>query len=234
MKIAILSDIHGNKFALEQVLLDLKKRQCDVVLCLGDYLGYYYWPNQVVDMLRALDNSFFIKGNHEDIYFRASQDIDYRKNIKEKYGLGIEFALSEMTEENKLFLSRLEEQKIIKLDGLKIGMFHGSPLDINEYVYPDATEAKLAQLTQANLDVVLLGHTHHQFVSSKHNILFINPGSVGQARDVRGLAAYAILNTSNNSVTPIRLPYDESLVVNKIKKVEKKADKMVKALKGCI
>jgi putative phosphoesterase len=222
MKIAIVSDIHGNIFALQEVIEDLKKRKCEVVLCLGDYLGYYYWPNQVIDILRALESPFLIRGNHEE----------YRKQLIARYGHGIEIALSEISDDNKQFLLGLDAEKVVELDGIKIGMYHGSQLGIDDYVYPDVNVDKLGEVMKPDVDVILLGHTHHQFVSYFKNKLLINPGSVGQARDVRGLAAYAIFNTKNRSVTPVRLNYNKSSVVNKIKKIESNSNSMLKALSG--
>lgn len=232
MKIAIISDVHGNITALEEVIKDVKKRKCDVILCLGDYLGYYYWPNQVIDALRSFECIYFIRGNHEDMYFRASKDMAFRKQLIQKYGHGIEVALSEMSDENNRFLLSLDADRVLVLDGIKIGMYHGSQSGISDYVYPDVGLAKLDQVMRTEVDVVLLGHTHHQFVSFCRNKLLINPGSVGQARDVRGLAAYTIFNTKNYSVTPIRLDYDKSKIINIIQENELNVDMMLKALNG--
>jgi len=85
MKVAILSDVHSNIYALQEVIKDIKNRKCDFILCLGDYIGYYYWPNEVIDLLRSMKNTFFIRGNHEDIYFNSLQDSSFRKNILDKY-----------------------------------------------------------------------------------------------------------------------------------------------------
>ena len=80
--------------------------------------------------------------------------------------------------------------------------------------------------------MVLFGHTHHQFVSYFNKTLIINPGSVGQARDVRGLAAYAIYDTKSKAVLPIRIKYDISSLVGAIVKIEKNQKKMLIAIKG--
>lgn len=232
MKIAIISDIHGNISALREVMKDIERRKCHVILGLGDYVGYYYWPNQVIDILRGVNNAFYIKGNHENMYFQSQSDSELRQNIKRKYGCGIEVALAELSHENRLFLENLSETQVVSLGGKKIGMFHGSPNDVNEYIYPDAGRDKLDLITSEKLDVILMGHTHYQFISTCNQTLLINPGSVGQSRDVRGLAAYAIYNTSNDSVQPVRVNYDKSLILNKIKNIESDHSSMALALSG--
>lgn len=235
MKVAILSDVHSNIYALEEVIKDIKNRKCDFILCLGDYIGYYYWPNEVIDLLRSMKHTFFIRGNHEDIYFNSLQDSSFRKNILDKYGSGNDYSISEITMENRTFLQSLDDSKIIVLDGIKIAMYHGSPIDINDYVYPDSDFTKHQTLIDDDIALVLLGHTHHQFISCKGSTLIVNPGSVGQARDVRGLASYAVFDTLNKTVIPVRLSYKHDLIINKINKVEKlRAKALVSSISGVI
>lgn len=232
MKVAIISDIHGNISALSAVLSDIKKRKCEAVFCLGDYVGYYYWPNDVLNKLRELDSAFFIKGNHEDIYFKSLESVAFRRQIKAKYGKGIESAIEQLSDENIKFLKSLSESKEVNYSGMKFCMHHGSPRKADEYIYPDAPIELLESFSSVDANVILLGHTHHQFSVKVHDRLIINPGSVGQARDVRGLAAYSILNLNNMVVTAIRLPYDLSKVIEVISRLEVNKLKMKKALVG--
>ena len=88
--------------------------------------------------------------------------------------------------------------------------------------------------TNNKFNVILFGHTHHQFVSYFNNTLIINPGSVGQSRDIRGLAAYSIYSTDSGVVLPLRIKYDTSSLVSKIKEIEKKAEKMLIAIQGIV
>jgi len=235
MKVAIISDIHANISALSVVLDDIEKRKCGAVFCLGDYIGYYYWPNEVLNVLRGLDVAFFIKGNHEDLFFKSIEDKDFRKKIQIKYGLGIECAIDNLTKENLSFLQSLEASKEVMFSGVRFSMHHGSPCSIDEYVYPDATKEKLGFFAdKVDAEVILLGHTHHQYSAQINNRLIINPGSVGQARDVRGLAAYSILNLQNMVVTTVRLLYDFSKIMDVIDRMEGSKNKMKKALIGSL
>ena len=232
MKIAIISDIHSNIKALEAVLKDIQNRQCDAILCLGDLVGYYYWPEEVVNLLMNCENVYSIKGNHEEMLFASLNDFKVRENLNKKYGLGIDYACKKLSDTSLSFLKGLESSMDLILEGIKIGMFHGSPFSLNQYIYQDANKETFFNITNNKFDLILLGHTHHQFVSYFNDTLIINPGSVGQSRDVRGLAAYSIYNTDSGAVLPLRIKYDQSSLISKIKEVEKKPEKMLLAIQG--
>ncbi len=63
MRIAIISDIHGNLAALEAVLKDIASRNCDKIYCLGDVIGYGPNPNECLEVVRTLDAC--VLGNHD-------------------------------------------------------------------------------------------------------------------------------------------------------------------------
>ena len=65
MKLAILSDIHANKFALDAVLQDIKEEAVQKIIIAGDLIGYYYWPCEVVSTCMNDKRILCIKGNHE-------------------------------------------------------------------------------------------------------------------------------------------------------------------------
>jgi len=232
MKIAIISDVHSNIEAFKAVLKDINERRCDVILCLGDLVGYYYWPEEVVNLLMNTDNVYAIKGNHEEMYFESLSDLKYKESINKKYGSGIDYACDKISNNSLSYLKGLKSSMDLTLDGKNLGMFHGSPFSIDQYVYPDSNQETFFNVTNNKFDVVLFGHTHHQFVSYFNKTLIINPGSVGQARDVRGLAAYAIYDTKSEAVLPIRIKYDIRSLVDAIAKIEKNQRKMLIAIKG--
>jgi len=69
MKIGIFADIHGNIYAFENVWKELKKETCDHYLFLGDICGYYYYQNEIIEIIRSMKNLISIIGNHDDIFF---------------------------------------------------------------------------------------------------------------------------------------------------------------------
>ena len=116
------------------------------------------------DSLMNIENVYSIKGNHEEMLFASLKDLKVREDIKKKYGLGIDYACEKLSDTSLSFLEGLESSMDLILDGKSIGMFHGSPSSINQYIYPDANQETFFNITNNKLNVVLFGHTHHQFV----------------------------------------------------------------------
>ena len=67
MKIGVISDIHANIFALDNVLKEMSKYDVSKILVAGDLIGYYYWPKEVVSRLMTDEDVFCIAGNHEKL-----------------------------------------------------------------------------------------------------------------------------------------------------------------------
>ena len=70
MRIALLGDIHGNSFALAAVLEAARAAHVEKLLITGDFVGYYFWPREVLDMLDDWDVAA-VRGNHEDMLVDA-------------------------------------------------------------------------------------------------------------------------------------------------------------------
>jgi putative phosphoesterase len=93
---------------------------------------------------------------------------------------------------------------MLTLDGIRIAMFHGAPWDdprgtSASYLYPD-DEQQLRRLAQVEADVIVLGHTHRAFAKSVDEVLVVNPGSCGEARDGTRNLTCAILDTASREV----------------------------------
>jgi len=87
MKIAILSDIHGNDTALKAVLMEIDKLGVDKILFLGDYVGYYYTPDIIFDLIKDYDKEL-IKGNHELLLEQALDNHERALAIQKKIWFG--------------------------------------------------------------------------------------------------------------------------------------------------
>ena len=71
MRVAVISDIHANAVALRSIEEVLE--QADVIMCLGDFVGYYCEVNEVIDIMRSLD-AISVLGNHDDFLLRGCKD----------------------------------------------------------------------------------------------------------------------------------------------------------------
>ncbi len=219
MKIAILSDLHGNIEAFEQVLIKAQNEGIAKFLFLGDFIGYYYWPEKVIDLLLTL-NFISIQGNHERILQGLIKGEIDKKTILNKYGSGHEYALNKLSKDQIDFLINLPTSLHVEIDGCYFRLCHGSPVDPDEYIYPDNSIDSLNKYNVPQADFVLIGHSHYQFIHRNTDSLLVNVGSVGQSRSTGGLAQWAIVNTQSKSVQLISTPYDASELIKQSTQID--------------
>ncbi len=176
MRIAAISDIHGNLRALDAVLADIKRRGADVTVNLGDILSGPLQPTETANRLMALDLPT-IRGNHE------RQVLTYSRG---RMGPSDGFAADSLSETHKAWLASLPTE--LRLDG-DVLLCHGTPHDDLTYfletVAPDgwraATRAEADERAgDARASLILCGHTHMPRVMRlSDGRLVVNPGSVG-------------------------------------------------------
>lgn len=219
VRIAVISDVHSNIFALEAVLKDIEKRKnIDEIICLGDIVGYYPFPNECIELIQE-KCSVTMLGNHEAgvvgdepaFYFNptAYQVITWTKeNLKTK---------------NLNWIARLPRKKTIERNGKKIFLVHGSPFQIFDYFDSNNEQQWKQMLKEASektkTDMLFVGHTHVPLKSKYKKYYFLNPGSVGQPRNGKPGAYYSIVNTTPVSINMIHLKYDHSPIQEKIKEL---------------
>jgi len=212
-RIAILSDIHGNSVALAAVLDDIKRQKIDECFVLGDLVGYYHRPREVLELLQESGlECAMIRGNHERMLEHALQGGISWADIRRKYGSGLAIAARELSREVLEELLSLPDQRLEERDGRRFLICHGAPNDVDRYIYPDAP-AEAFHFQGVAADYVLLGHTHYPMLRSGEKYCVVNPGSVGQARTRGGVADWCILNTDNDVITMRQTPYDVDAVV---------------------
>lgn len=207
MKIAVLSDIHGNSVALKAVIRELKKKKITECIILGDFIGYYYHPDEVIRLL--LNNQLSIsavRGNHERMMQKVLTGELMVRDITNKYGHGLEFAKNQMDDRILHRIISLPDKIIVKKDGIKICVSHGTPNNPDQYVYPD-TKISEFEFGDIRTDFILMGHTHYPMIRYYRNMIIVNPGSVGQARNYGGVANWCTINSKNSIVTMYHTPY---------------------------
>jgi putative phosphoesterase len=219
MKIGVLSDIHSNAYALKEVLRVAEKENVEKLLILGDIVGYYYEPEVVMEMLSNYDHDM-IKGNHEVILENLIKGNLSFDSVREKYGSGHKLAIHKLDDKQITTLLGLPEKKTIVIDGISFLMSHGSPWDADYYVYPDASIDDLTRCDSPDHDFVLIGHTHHSFCYKNKKSMLLNPGSVGQSRQVGGVATWAIINTLNKCFEMKSTPYPVNILQAEIAQID--------------
>jgi len=199
-RLALLADIHSNLPALKAVLVRLEQVNADEVAFAGDLVGYYPWPNEVVSAGKKIFDHA-VMGNHD--YSVLTGDFRGYNPIAAQAD---QLNVKAMRKESLNYLSSLKITDEFYFEGLKILMIHGSPDNpLFQYVYPE-----YADRLKADCDVLVLGHTHVQFVKKVRDFYVINPGSVGQPRDGNPLPALAVMDVKGNefSFELIRVAYN--------------------------
>jgi diadenosine tetraphosphatase ApaH/serine/threonine PP2A family protein phosphatase len=226
LRALLLSDIHGNLEALDACLAAAPAH--DLVVNLGDVVGYGASPNEVSERSRGL-GKFFVRGNHD----KAAAAVSDLAEFNPLAGLAALWTRAQLTAENMDWLRTLPPGPI-QIDGLSGAQFvHGSPLDEDEYLV--TPHDALEPLLTAAVPVTFFGHTHLQgcFLSNGISTEFfrppyqtvgqpetaaiplredarylVNPGSVGQPRDGDWRAAFALFDSDTRIVTFYRVPYN--------------------------
>lgn len=230
MKIAVISDIHGNYDALVEVLNKAKKEGVEHLLVLGDIVGYYYHPDKILNALAEWSFDI-IKGNHEKILKDLIVDPSLYESIRLKYGNGHQEAINKLTKEQLEFLKDLPETKSVQFDDTSLLMCHGSPWSNDYYIYPDCENEVILKCDSSAHDFVLIGHSHYAFAIKNAKSILINPGSVGQSRQIGGKASWCIINTVNRCFQMLSTDYNTEKLISEVKEKDPEIKYLTKILK---
>ena len=201
MKVLIKSDIHGNFAALDAI-----REEADKVFCLGDMVNYGPYPRECIARVQALTDNV-VRGNHDNA---ISRDVDCGCSIKYKElsDAGKIYTKGILNKDEKDYLANLPVTLHTEINGTGFLFSHGSPGgDMYKYLRPDVSQKELEdELKDIHADIVFIGHTHLPMVRKIHDVIVVNPGSVGQPRDGVPMASYAVWEDGSISIK--RVPYD--------------------------
>ncbi len=212
MKIGVISDIHANLPALESVLSEFDEQGISEILCAGDLVGYYPYPNQVLKIVSSR-NIKSIRGNHDEAILTKMP-----QNYNNIATTTLNWTRKKITGRSKEILKQVPVERVEKYGPLSIYMVHGSPCHpLTEYIYPEDIDREFVSdnLLKAP-DFLVVGHTHQQFSKKIDETIVLNPGSVGQPRDRDSTAAYAVIDTEFGSATLYRTAYNMSETQDKL------------------
>ncbi|MGE0071823.1 MAG: metallophosphoesterase [Thiomonas sp.] len=179
MRIAIVSDIHGNLPALDAVLADIARRGADLMVDCGDLLSGPLWPRETAERLMAL-NLPTIAGNHERQLLACAQ---------QRGGSGDQYAFEQTTAAQHQWLAALPA-RLQPARG--VVMIHGRPDSDLDYLLDTVDAAEPAGVRMAtpeevrqrlagiDAELVVCGHSHHPgMMQLPGGPLVVNAGSVG-------------------------------------------------------
>jgi len=217
-KIAVLSDVHSNMIAYDAVLEDLENQDYDIVMSLGDLVGYYTQPVEVLEASRDLFD-FRVMGNH-DFAAIEPQDLMY-STLNNAAKKAIDHNKEELELVHKGYLAQQPMKMVLKTPYGSITAVHGDPLTIFGYIYgknkAEMESEVLKALSHTNTKYLFVGHTHIQgYYRAKNGKVYLNPGAVGQPRDNDKRAAYAIIDLKTGDINLKRVEYDIDSVVSQV------------------
>jgi len=178
MRIALISDIHGNEVALEAVLADIAQHGADQVVCLGDVATLGPRPEAVLARLRDA-GCLCILGNHDA--FLLDPELIHTYTEAPIIVQAVDWCRSRLGAAELDFIRGFAPTRRLVLDaGCELLLFHGSPRSHMEDLLATTSESKLDEaLAGASATAMAGGHTHIQMLRQHRGILLVNPGSVG-------------------------------------------------------
>lgn len=246
MKYAIISDVHGNAYALKLALEDARREGAEGFLFAGDYCISMPWANEALTLIRSIPNAHVIRGNDES-HLDVPDGDDGQFEVSR-------WCAKTITPENRAWLDALPETLDLTLEGVPVHMAHSSESFVGKalharfrtsrlpFYYPDgpiprdvltadfrafaATGGLAEAIGRLSPGVYIFGHNHIQTWGDFGGRVLVNPGSVGLPLDCgeQG-AAYSLMTIENGvvSVEERRVPYDLECLIGKIRETSQYA-----------
>ena len=229
MRLGILSDIHGNRHALEAVLIELEARGIDRLICLGDVVGYGPEPEACLDLLLQRE-AVMILGNHEEAVLRPEVASGFRDAARE----AIAWTRRRLRRDRPDLMDCIASLPGMTYLGGAVMCVHDSPAPSGPRYLVTGRDAVDA-FAGVDVPICLIGHTHlptafrHVPPTGEHDLggvhvesrrslrriqvdasqrWIVNPGSVGQPRDGDPRASCAILDLATGILEWERVAYD--------------------------
>lgn len=228
MRIAFISDIHGNFTALQAVIADIKGQGVDQFICLGDTVSLGPQPREALGALRDL-NGIYIKGNHDGAILDPSKAAQFE--IAEHLIPDLHWCRERLTSDDFEFIKSFKNtHAFIFPNGMQLLAFHGSPISPTDIIQATTPPELLDKyFAGQNASVFIGGHSHIQMHRRYGKKLILNSGSVGNAFEfpyspgkpprLLPWAEYAIIEQSGNSFhVDLRRIYFETAELLKIVK----------------
>ena len=224
VRLAVLSDVHGNATALEAVRKALKKEKPDAVIVAGDHIMNGPEPSAAIDALREMESAgaTIVQGN-TDV---AVADFDYAAafpwftdGIPDTHRAAAEWAHDEIGDERLGWLRRLPSERRLMLDETMVLACHASPgsqtQGFDAQLDPSVV---LERVSRTDARVICCGHTHVPDVHDLGWKLIVNDGSAGYVFDGDPTASWALIEIDGDRVTADvrRTEFDTMTVSNAI------------------
>lgn len=198
MRVAVISDIHGNYKALEAFLTYIEDRNIDAVIGLGDYVTDSPYPRRTLSMIYEMEKKYpcyLLRGNREE-YLLDNRRQDQGWHICSPNG-ALYYTYQNITQTDLDWMEAMPSERVLQLDDCPaLTICHGAPGVIRGNFQFDMP-LKEQSMEQLQTSYLLGGHTHHQELSRLFGKTYLNPGSLGMPIDERGRHAQFALIEGN-------------------------------------
>jgi predicted phosphodiesterase len=224
MRYGIITDIHGNLEALQEVLKECRAKRVQTLLCAGDIVGYGASPKECVALIRQW-KAVVVAGNHD---WAVSGRLDF-SHFTEDGKAAIEWTRSFVSLEDIAFLNSLE----LSVKNKDAILAHASLHQPGQFMYMTNVAKIIPSFALMDVPVCFIGHTHvpgiyvesdQKFYDLKDSTIeidlknkyIVNAGSVGQPRDGNPMASFCLYDTELKMIELRRVPYDIASAQQKI------------------
>ena len=234
MKLAFISDIHGNAIALKAVLQDIEKKRVDKIYVLGDLCYRGPEPKRSVDLVRSLHTDV-IKGNADEWVVRGVREGEVPDKVLEIMNVERDWTVSLLDETDLDYLDSLPNEMKGEVEGIGFHAFHATPSSLFDVVLPseddEALQAKL--IASEEFQIYIYAHIHKPYIRYLNGKVVMNIGSVGLPLDGLTKSSYGIveINDGNFSTSIERIEFDFEKVMEKYKEVDYPNEKMVETIR---
>ena len=203
MKIAVISDIHANLVALQEVVKDMTNEGCERVICLGDIVLAGPQPKETIDFIKQQD-WLVIQGNTDKLIVDFGSEV--LEMLQQRFPViakSIVDDIAQLTDDDIAYLNELPPQVMLEVEGLNLHLVHGSPRANNEDIMPNMPLETIEEIiSDTTADLILCGHTHIPCgYQTNGNQTVVNVGSVGRPMTPTPLACYVVLEIENGKFT---------------------------------
>lgn len=206
----IIADIHGNYHALDRVM---KKVEFDILLCCGDLVVDYPFPEECINTLKASCTHMCLGNNDYNVAYGQKGSVyvgERYAHLAEDLDRATDLTIGLISADSRSYLKELPRECQFALDGISFYMNHTAPhMPLHHYLDLNTPQSELAKVYEdIQADVIFTGHTHLAYVKKFKNKFLINPGSVGEPRDGDPRASFAVFDSATGRIELGRLEYD--------------------------
>lgn len=227
MKIGLISDIHGNKKALDAVLKQFEKENIDKIICIGDLVGGAPMSEEVIQIIINMGSKVIaVKGNRERYIIEGMPKVvhDEKMKISDEQLQRNEWIKNKLSKSSIEFISRLPKEIICEIEGNKIYIAHypmNEDGNFRRHIKEANVEENEIMFNRIDADIYIYGYTHREVYNFKNRKTYINPGALG-CPGKTNFAPYGILNINKKEIEykQLYVKYNVQEVIDYIKKIK--------------